>query len=368
MHLRIFETWRLSAALLIMVWHYMRFAPPGHEPVGDFLYRLLPLMEMFFMISGFLIMMRYGDTLLTPRQGYRDFLLRRIARFYPLYLATLGFFVAVALAVEAGLVTEAWHGRYDLSALPANLLLLQAWGFTDQLTFNYVSWSMSAEWFCYLTLPVSVFVARRYGIRGLLGLAALAIVILEIGVLAGVVPFRSWLLANTWGAYRAFVDFVLGAVVALAVRDTAWRLTSHWPGWLAFGAAVTAMATEQSAYLVLTLLAAAFYLAALGERNNPEGSAWLSPLRPLGRVSLGIYLIHPVMESVFLSVIWKGFVAPLGVVDFYVFWLLPMAATLAAALLSERWLEEPAARWITARFASRVNAAPVRRAIAGTTH
>ncbi len=27
------------------------------------LYRLMPLMEMFFMISGFLIMMRYGETL-----------------------------------------------------------------------------------------------------------------------------------------------------------------------------------------------------------------------------------------------------------------------------------------------------------------
>ena len=48
MHFRIFETWRLGAALLIMVWHFLRFAPPGHEPAGDFLFRLLPLMAVSY--------------------------------------------------------------------------------------------------------------------------------------------------------------------------------------------------------------------------------------------------------------------------------------------------------------------------------
>ena len=238
----------------------------------------------------------------------------------------------------------------DLAALPANLLLLQAWGFTDQLTFNYVSWSMSAEWFCYLTLPVVVLAFRRFGIRGLVVLAAASIGLLELGTSLGMFPFRSWLEANTWGAYRAFVDFVLGAIVAVAVRDSRSTLKSHWPGWLAFAAAVGAMATSSNSYLVVGLLALAMYFAALGERNNPDGSRWLAPLRPVGKVSLGIYLLHPVMESVFLSVVWRGLLEGSGVVDFYVFWLVPMAATVALALASDRYFEDPAAAFINRRF------------------
>ena len=37
MHYRIFETWRLIAAISIMMWHFMRFAPPGTEDVSAFL-------------------------------------------------------------------------------------------------------------------------------------------------------------------------------------------------------------------------------------------------------------------------------------------------------------------------------------------
>ena len=82
-------------------------------------------------------------------------------------------------------------------------------------------------------------------------------------------PFDDWMTTDTWGAYRAFADFAIGALLAVAVRDSRLQLRSHLPGWLLFGAAVLAMMTQQNSYFVLALLGLSVFFAALGERNNP---------------------------------------------------------------------------------------------------
>jgi peptidoglycan/LPS O-acetylase OafA/YrhL len=306
------------------------------------------------MISGFLIMLRYADVLTFERNGYMRFIIRRIARFYPLYLVTLGFFVVVAVAVHFGIVHTDSPERYAFHALLPNILLIQAWGLTDTLTYNYVAWSMSAEWFCYLLLPLIVTAYRVAGKTGLAVVAALSIAALEWAVHAGLIPFPSWLRADTWGAYRAFADFALGALVAIAVRDSRWMLKSHAPGWIVFAVSVTAMAMQLSSYMIVGLLGLSMYLAALAERNNPDGSLFLAPLHPLGKVSLGIYLIHPVIEAILFAIVWRKMVEPLGIIGFYTWWLVPMAAVILIAILSERYFETPLSNligaWAKRRF------------------
>lgn len=358
MHFRVFEFWRLAAAMLIMGWHFLRFAPPGHEDVSAGLYRLMPLMEMFFMISGFLIMLRYGDVLGREAGAYRRFIVRRIARFYPLYLVTLLFFGLVAVAVHLGLVPTDEPRRYAFGAFVANLLLVQAWGVTEVLTYNYVAWCMSAEWFCYLLLPVIVLVWRRAGLYGLAALAGACVVALEIATAFDVIPFDSWLRADTWGAYRAFADFALGALVAMAVRQSRSRLTLYWPGWTLFALSIAAMATRQDSYLIVGLLGLSMYFVALAERNHPQGAAWLAPLHPVGKVSMGIYLIHPVMEALFFSLLWSKVVAPAGVVGFYAYWWVPMIATVAVAMLSDRTFEPLAAKLVNEALGGRRETVP----------
>lgn len=362
MHFRTLEVWRLSAALAVMMWHFLRYAPAGHETASAALYRLLPLMEMFFMISGFLITLRYADTLLTEPGSFRRFIVRRLARLYPLYLATVLFFCLVALALHFGLVQSDQPERYAWSALPANIALVQAWGLTDSLTFNYVGWTLSAEWFCYLTLPVIVLAYRWQGIWGVAGVAASTITMLEFAVAWGWMPFPSWLEANTWGAYRAFADFALGAMVAIAVRDSRLKLSSMVPGWLFFIAAIIAMATLQNAYVIVLLLAAATFFAAVAERNDPEAAHYLKPLHPIGRVSFGIYMLHPVVETVLFAVLWRKVVEPTGMVSFYAYWFLPAATVLAVALLSDRYFEGPVSRYLNARFGEAATSAAGRSA------
>lgn len=324
-----------------MVFHYLRYAPPGGQEAADVMYRLLPLMDMFFMISGFLIMLHYGDRLLDGLGAYRSFIVRRMARIYPVYLVTLAFFVAMGVAIHLGYVQSGWEGRFDFRLLPHNLLLIQGWGTTEVLTFNYVAWTLSAEWFCYLFFPVVVAIHRRAGVAGLVALSAISIVLLHAATVAGLIPEGHWLRTNAWSAYRAFADFSLGALIAVLMRSSRSALSSHLPGWLAFAASIAAMLGQLDPYLVLALLGLSVYLSSLAERNNPQGSRLLAPLSPVGRISFGIYILHPVVEVAFFSVIWRMVLEPMQVMGFYTYWYLPMAAAILAALLSDRWFERP---------------------------
>lgn len=352
MHFRVLGFWRVLAAFLVMIFHYLSYGPADALELAERMRSLMPLLDMFLMISGFLIMLRYADRLLVERGGYMSFLVRRIARFYPLYLLTLLYFVAVGAAAHLGLAGSPDDGRYDFAALPANLLLVQGWGFTDVLTFNYVGWTLSAEWFCYLTLPLVVLVHRRFRLPGLAALIVAVCVALEMAVAKGVIPFDSWMVADTWGAYRAFADFAIGAFVAVLVRDSRWELRSHAPGWALFGVGVVLMWHGLSGYAALLLLAVSIFLAALAERNNQDATLPLKPFDPLAMASFSIYLIHPVVASLMLGILWRKLLEPLGFIDFYAYWLAPMAVSVVLALLSARYFEAPLGKLLNERFAS----------------
>lgn len=338
-HFRVLDFWRLFAAVGVMSFHFLRYAPVEHRWMEESLHRLLPVMDMFFMISGFLIMLHHGDSVLEGAGSVRRFIVRRFARIYPLYFATLLFFIGIGIAVQLGYVTTGWAHRFDFEYLPHNLLLIQSWGLVEYLTFNYVAWTLSAEWFCYLVFPLLVAAFKFSGAIGLAVIAAVAIVSLEAISAAGLIPEGSWLKTNSWAAFRAFADFTVGALIAVLVRRSRWMLRSHLPAWTLFFVSLATMYFGATGHLSLALLASAVFLAALAEQNNPDGANFLKPLHGLGQVSFGIYLIHPVLEVGLFSVIWRMVLEPQDVMPFFVYWLFPMGTVLLVALASNRWFE-----------------------------
>ena len=352
MHYRVFDCWRFAAALLVMAYHFLYYAPVSGEAGIAFLHRLLPLLDMFFMISGFLITDRYAGGMTSPAD-FRRFLQRRVARLYPLHIATLAFFVLIASAVAMGLIQTTEPARWDLSLLPFHLLAVHALGTTHVLAFNYVSWSVSAEFFCYLMFPLIILMARWKGLPGLLLLLGVWLAGLEIAGAQGVFPGGHWTEADTLGAYRGFADFIAGAIVASLAGGGRITTRSHGPGIICLGFAVTSMLLEWNHYLSLAGFAASMLFTAVAETRRPQSTAWLGPLMPVARVSFGIYLLHPVMEILFFSILWKRMLEPGGHISFYVFWLLPMLATLACAVLSERYFERRAGRLLSGLGAPR---------------
>jgi peptidoglycan/LPS O-acetylase OafA/YrhL len=213
-----------------------------------------------------------------------------------------------------------------------------------------------------LLFPIIAIVARSGGIKMLFGLLFLSIALLELAVQTKFMPFPSWMMASTWGAYRAFADFVVGAIVAKLAMDLVWSMQSPIPAWLAMAISCISMQQEMPAYLIFGMLSLALLLAAISEKNAPDRSKWLDVFGPIANVSFGIYLWHPVVEAVMLSFVWRRFVEPTGLVNFYLFMLVPMILTVIVALLSYRLVEKPANNWILNRAGfkhSKINAEAV---------
>ena len=116
--------------------------------------------ELFFTLSGFILCHVYLDSVADGGFRYFGFLWARLARIYPLHLATLAGVGVMALAAQAaGRTIEA--SVLSWSSLPANLLLVHAWGFAPVAGWNHPSWSISAEWFAYLTFPLFAWSALK---------------------------------------------------------------------------------------------------------------------------------------------------------------------------------------------------------------
>lgn len=344
---RTFAVWRLMAATLVMSYHFAHSMPHA-DTLTTWFEHMNPLLDMFFVLSGFLIYERYRHRVST-RAEYLFFLLRRLSRLYPLHLITLGFFVAVGLAAHAGLIqATGLHDRYDMAQLWTNLLLIQAWGVHDQLTFNYVSWSLSGEWFAYLLLPVLAFAGLRLGLVGLILVLAVTLAGLEWASRDAVDYSQTWYDAKSWGAWRVFADFTFGAILYCISRRLPAKAGSRAAGWLFLGLSIATMFAGMGTYVALALIGAAVLFMAVAERETPSTNGPMAWLAPVAMLSYGVYMWHPVMETVFFSGIWKlAFGAPqTGLI--YLFALLPMLATLVVAALSLRFYENPAARAIMA--------------------
>ena len=142
-------------------------------------------MPLFFVLSGFVIHYNYSRLFSTMRPGWAifEFLGARFARIYPLFIC----FFLVGLAVDGVLQWWDHHKLNLLLVLGHFLTLTQSWVYIvlygDRLvldgTFG-LSWSLSTEFFFYLTYIVLVLhVARVRSIAGLLVTAgAMSILVL----------------------------------------------------------------------------------------------------------------------------------------------------------------------------------------------
>ena len=213
---------RFVAAMGVVAHHYAGLAGAPWAESRFAKYYLF--VDFFFAISGFVIFHNYGSRL-SNLSAYGDFLRNRIARVYPLHLLTFLGYAALALTI--------WRDKTDRSfvdaaAIAPNLLLAHAWGTTGGTSFNYPSWSISAEWLAYLAFPLVVWLIARGGAKGALVAAGLIVAGLEFAAHAGLIePWTT--LTFHFGALRALPTFLIGAALAHGIEAAPLRLPTHAP-------------------------------------------------------------------------------------------------------------------------------------------
>jgi peptidoglycan/LPS O-acetylase OafA/YrhL len=288
--------------------------------------------DFFFLLSGFVIYLNYGERVGGGR-AIRDFLFRRFARVYPLHLLML-------LGFAAYFGTAALFGpdRLEdnhLGYFAASLLLVQNWGFTDHLHWNVPAWSISTEAFAYLLFPALVLLlapARRST-----ALLAGIVVALALSVPAFFFAFGYAYpdAVPQTGLFRCSVQFATGMMLCELYR----RLRRRERLAFAFlaAAAVLALASAVLSVPLVPLVWAALILAlALSVRGNPL--SW-PPLVWLGEISYATYLCH------YLAlVLWKYAFVEAGQSVAPALIALYLAAVLLLSALLFHGFERPAQR------------------------
>lgn len=263
--------------------------------------------SFFFILSGFVMTLAYGEKAASERFSYRRFMVRRMAKLYPLHLLCLLAFVVINI--------KSMDAEALVRLLP-NLLLIQSWLPSADYYFsgNAVSWFLSDILLCYAVFPFVCRAIRR------MTPAALTF------TWAAVLMAYSLLLCNVTDAMTNTFIYVFPPVrtVDFALGITIWRVAEwtkrHRPDIAENRLAINAAELAVFAALAATLAAhpyvnlqirtaclfwpvcAAVILLFAGERQG-GGVAWLlrhKPLIWLGNITFPMFMVHQMAISITL--------------------------------------------------------------------
>ncbi|MDO9608237.1 MAG: acyltransferase [Brevundimonas sp.] len=295
--------------------------------------------ELFFVLSGFILSHVYLQSAGEKRFSYRGFLWARVARVYPLHIATLvGVGLLAAAALVAGMSVDG--NVLSWASLPANLLMVHAWGLAPVAGWNHPSWSISAEWFAYLCFPLFAFVfwrAREKPVAAVVGAAAfLAVLYYGFERVAG---FPLTEATIRWGALRIVPCFALGCALYLVYRKAPLKAP-----WTASAVSFCLMVLSAALGLwdgITVLLAGALILSLASLPNEQAG--WLAsrPAVYLGEISYSVYMVCVPWKLLAVNLAAKLTDAPDKQLQLFV-WLAILALLPVVAAVSYHLVEHPA--------------------------
>ena len=351
--LAIIQALRGVAAAAVVLYHARVFIDgPAYLSVGT---RLLGSggagVDLFFVISGFIMVHTTAQLDGSPRDAL-EFLIRRFARIWPVWIVALACMWALTRAIPGHGFDVTWtimgKGAVFYPKLPQH----------DAPFFGYPllhpGWSLEYEAFFYALFTIALVVPRRWRPLGLAALFATCLIAVPLVTKRHV----QWDAMKTYG-YRGYLcivtspilwDFVMGMVVAFIYRS---RFTPRDRGLLACFAALAAGAvlwqllsqyrlghgpTRWGIPLGVLVLA----LTMLDKAQPIAVPRWLTWL---GDVSFSLYLFHIMPQM--LPRIWKHQPQLMGGGGFFVACVV-MGVVLA--YLGHRFLERGLSEWVRKRL------------------
>lgn len=298
--------------------------------------------DLFFCLSGFILCHVYLQQAGERRFKYRSFLWNRLARVFPLHIATLlGVGLLAGGATLAGMSID--PNILSWQALPANLLMVHAWGFADVAGWNHPSWSISAEWFAYLTFPI--FAAAAWGLHKrplvAVGLALAGLFAANAGykALTGELLTEATILG---GFLRIVPSFAYGCALFLL-----WRsgfLKDFRAAWAVLGASAAAVLAAAAFNAPDVLVVALFgpLLASLAALSQaPKNPLSARPFVYLGEISYSVYMICVPWQLLSVNAMAKVLDLESKHLPLWA-WVLCVAALVPLAAASYHLIEKPA--------------------------
>jgi peptidoglycan/LPS O-acetylase OafA/YrhL len=293
-HIPALDGTRGIAVILVMAFHLWRSPVTALGWSG---------VDLFFVLSGFLITGILWDSRLEPERG-RSFYIRRALRILPLYYGVL---IAVFVVRPA----LGWAHRLDDLALANERLwywtYLCDWRIAlnhpPAVTFLTHFWTLSIEEQFYLVWPLIVWRCSRRTILTIAGAVAVGALLLRIALVsATTVPDAAYALLPC-----RLDALAVGAIVALGLRGPGgvaalrrWVVPAALAGVVVVGVLTVVRPSVRFVdpgmmtigFTALDWAFAGLVLIAATVRSRLL--EW-SPLRAAGRYSYGLYVYHPIV-------------------------------------------------------------------------
>jgi len=334
---------RFLFACAIVIYHYNIYVAEYFAFTKQYTFNFPFLVDAFFIISGIVISMVYANGI-KNLIDYKRFLCLRLARLYPLHFLTLAFYVTLGLLYYAGFIHVVNPAKYDFRDLLPNLLLLHAWGFAHGLSFNYVSWTVSAEFFCYLCFPFVLFYFAKTNVwKGAIGL-----ILLGLGMYWGVHYFLLKFPQNP--EYN--ISFLRNALIGFSFGSFVYRHRKVWSNHIS-GSFIHILANILLVMLALSLVFSApaplclglVYATVWALFIADEKGIALMPSRPLFSnltdLSYSIYMIHTIAATLVVSFLFPAIFGRSADVTIVAL-AFSILATFVLAILSLNIIENPA--------------------------
>lgn len=303
----------------------------------------------FFLLSGMILARIHPELAYAPEGAFR-FWGKRLARIYPVHLSVI-IILAVLFLTGLGLgLAPRDPERFSVISLVENLLLVQGWGFSNNLAWNYPSWSVSTEWAGYLAFPVLWHFLGRW--RPIIPGQVLVIFMAILGLLAYQTG-RGLNLTYADALLRFFPEFIIGMTTIRLVPINADYAPCGWLTVIGFTAAATGALTGLDFMTAagLWLVLAALTMQADAERPPIFGSPII--LRFLGRLSYAFYMsfgtIELILAQVFRHQGWDPsqqkllYTMAMTILTFALALILHVFVETPCRRLADRWLTPPLA-------------------------
>jgi exopolysaccharide production protein ExoZ len=349
-----------AVALVFLVHYHAGFSTwSAREPLTDAIAKFLWTIghsgvDLFFVLSGYLI---YGAAI-KPSLHYGRFMKRRVQRIYPTFLVVLAVYLLLSFIFPS-------ESKLPDRTLPAiayvvqNALLLP--GLFPIEPMISVAWSLSYEFFFYLTLPVLVLALRlqrwQPRTRVIFWTTAASLFV------------ASWFLLRPQAP--RMLAFIAGILVYEGLHSFGSRSApGRWKEWTALVLALAAFASfpfleplpDGELYrTIISAIAFGFLVLTLFRAEGPLRPAFSwTPMRWLGNMSYSYYLIHALAINACALVLQK--VLPQSLQTAFMFWLMMLpvfVATLVASTLLFALVEKPFSLVARRKYAMPVTAETV---------
>jgi peptidoglycan/LPS O-acetylase OafA/YrhL len=340
-----FDGLRAIAFIFVFISHKIGFNKGTYESLGG------AGVMLFFALSGLLIArilartqvaVEAGET--TTLAGLGRFYLRRTARIFPIYYATIGLFLIGSLFVHF----EGFEGSAPLAMLfyATNIYVFTTGHWVGH--FGHF-WTLALEEQFYLLFAPLLLLTPSTAA----GRICAAVVVLGLVTLAGLQLAGASILTIDLNSVTGFGYLALGGLAGLNLHRQA-------PGWLVSAPAQSAAALallivpltvlrDDGVWRTYAPAVAATAVLLVFQIAQNQASRFVTfletwPLHSLGRISYGCYIFHEFVHFYDIEAAVRKFGVALESAD----WIpapIELVATVGLATVSWRFFERPVMAW-----------------------